>query len=428
MIETPLTLPNGQILKNRLVKGAMTEGLADEVGRPTDDLIRLYERWAEGGTGLLLTGNIQVDRDHLERAGNVIIDREPDALMADRLSRLAEAGKRNGARIWAQLSHAGRQTPRNINSAPKAPSAVPLTSFAGVCADPVAMTHDEILDVVQRFVTAARAVKAAGFDGIQLHGAHGYLFSQFLSPTSNLRDDEWGGSLANRAKLLLTVLDEVKRAVGPDFGVGVKLNSADFQRGGFEIDDSIQVSKWLDEGGVDFIEISGGTYEAPMMVGYNAGAQKVTRAREAYFIEFAPRIRAALKRAKLLVTGGFRSRAAMEEALANDGIDLIGIGRPLCGYPDASEQILSGSQPALPRYEDLIQIGPGLLSQRSPIGFFKTLNSKMCQLWYYQNIVRIAQDRMILRPGQLFKAGLEFRKMDAAKAEALLANRPKDMQ
>lgn len=427
-ITAPLVLPNGQTLKNRLVKGAMTEGLADARGRPTPELIRLYERWADGGTGLLLTGNIQIDRAHLERAGNVIIDRVPDAAMAALLGQFARAGQRADTRNWAQLSHAGRQTPFNINPAPKAPSVVKLKPPTGMkMGEPVALTEAEIGQVIEGFVIAAQACQQAGFDGVQIHAAHGYLLSQFLSPKSNQRSDQWGGSLENRARLLLEVARRIKPLTSASFGLAVKLNSADFQRGGFELDDSVTVAHWLDAIGIDFLEISGGNYEAPEMVGFTEdtgqGAQKSTHAREAYFLEFAPRIAAALARSKLLVTGGFRTAAAMNGALNQDQVDLIGIGRPLCAAADTSARLLAGTITELPRHEDEVQLGGGILSQRSPIGLIKRLTVMMSQAWYYQNLVRLAKDQTVLRPGQLFKAVLEYTRHDSGKAKALKAAR-----
>ena len=427
-ITAPLKLPNGQTIKNRLIKGAMTEGLADAAGRPTPALIRLYERWADGGSGLLLTGNIQIDGHHLERAGNVVIDRVPDAAMADLLGQLARAGQRGGARNWAQLSHAGRQTPFNINPHPKAPSVVKLKPPTGMkMGDPVALTEAEIGGIIAGFVIAAQACQAAGFDGVQIHAAHGYLLSQFLSPKSNQRTDQWGGTLENRARLLLEVARAILPLTSASFGLAVKLNSADFQRGGFELADSVTVARWLDEIGIDFLEISGGNYEAPEMVGFTEdtgqGAQKSTHAREAYFLEFAPRIAAALSRTKLLVTGGFRTAAIMNAALNEDQVDLIGIGRPLCAAADTSAQLLAGTITELPRHEDEIRLGNGILSPRSPIGLIKKLTVMMSQAWYYQNLVRLAQDQTVLRPGQLFKAVLEYSRHDAGKAKALKAVR-----
>lgn len=421
-IADPLTLPTGQRVKNRLVKAAMTEGLSDHAGRPTSALIHLYQRWADGGAGLLLTGNIQVDRLHLERAGNVIVDREPDDFTAAQLRNFANAGKRNDTRIWAQISHAGRQSAININGAPKGPSAIRVQSTGPLKnGQPVALTEAEIIDVIERFVRAARVLKEAGFDGVQIHSAHGYLLSQFLSPKSNVRADRWGGSLENRARLLLEVVRRIKALTGPEFGLAVKLNSADFQRGGFDTDDSVKVARWLDEIGIDFLEVSGGTYEAPRMVGFTGNARRSTQAREAYFLEFAPRMRAALTNTKLMVTGGFRSVSVMNDALSKDGVDLIGIGRPLCVEPDISVRLVAGTATEAPRYENMLRLGPGLFSQKSPLSFFRRWNGMLSQPWYYSNIVRLSEDRPTYGTGRLLAAALSYRSRDAKLAEKVSA-------
>lgn len=422
-IAQTLSLPNGQTVKNRLAKGSMTEGLADPAGRPTAELIRLYERWSAGGIGLMLTGNVQVDRLHLERAGNVIIDRDPDELMRDRLAAWAIAGKSSGSGMWAQLSHAGRQTPFNINPAPKAPSAIglslgPVAKFGA----PQAMTEDDIANVERSFVRAASIAQAAGFDGIQVHSAHGYLLSSFLSPLTNQRTDRWGGSLDNRARLLLAIVRSVREAVGSSFGVAVKLNSADFQRGGFDIADSVQVAGWLDDAGIDLLEVSGGNYEAPRMAGIkhgSDGAQAATKAREAYFLEFAPRIRASLARAKLMVTGGFRSATAMNEALSSDGVDLIGLARPLCAAPDSPNDLLSGRVDAMPRFEQQLSVGPGFLSPQSRFQSIKALNAGAAQAWFCEQMVRLGEGLEPDRPRKLLKAAAAYKKRDARKAAEL---------
>ncbi len=232
LLSQPLQLPCGVELPNRLAKAAMTEGLATPDGVPTPALNTLYRRWSAGGAGLLLTGNVIVDRDHLERPGNVVIDREPDPKMAQALAAWAQACTVGGNQAWVQLSHAGRQTMKTVNPHPRAPSAVKLGLPGGQFGAPVALTVEEITGLVERFAVAARAVCRAGFTGIQVHAAHGYLLSQFLSPRSNQRQDAYGGSLENRARLLLQVVAAVRDAVGPTVAVAVKLNSADFQRGG----------------------------------------------------------------------------------------------------------------------------------------------------------------------------------------------------
>lgn len=392
-IENILALPNGQSLGNRIVKAAMTEGLADPAGRPSPELVTLYERWSRGGAGLLLTGNVLVDGRHLERPGNVVIDGPPDPMKTEQLARWAQAAKSGGASVWVQLSHAGRQTPITINPTPHAPSSVQIElGRSGLFGTPMAMTHAQIAEVRRHFFEAALVVKEAGFDGIQIHAAHGYLLSSFLSPLTNKRDDEWGGSLENRARLLLEIVHAIRVAVGPSFGVGVKLNSADFQRGGFDIDDSVKVAQWLDEAKIDILEISGGNYESPRMIDLalkGPAEDRRANVREAYFLEFAPRIKASLGRAKLMVTGGFRTRAAMDRALIDEGVDLIGIARPFCGWPDAPHKILSEVSKDLPAFEDRLRLGPGVLGPRSRFPLIRAINAAGAQAWYFEQIVRL---------------------------------------
>ena len=336
-ISEPLRLPCGATLPNRLAKGAMTEGLATPDGVPTQALQTLYRRWSQGGAGMHLTGNVIIDRDHLERPGNVVIDRAPDAEMKAALAAWAKAGTEAGNHLWMQISHAGRQTQALVNKTPKAPSAVKLGLPGGQFGEPVPLTGEEIEDLIGRFVTAATAAKEAGFTGVQIHAAHGYLISQFLSPRANQRTDQWGGSLENRMRFVLEAFKEIRKQTGEGFIVGVKLNSADFQKGGFSEDESIAVVKALDALGVDFIEISGGTYEAPAMT----GVKQSTRQREAYFLEFAEKVRGEVKTA-LMVTGGFRTRSGMDAALQSGACDLIGIARPLAVETDAPNNLVAG--------------------------------------------------------------------------------------
>jgi 2,4-dienoyl-CoA reductase-like NADH-dependent reductase (Old Yellow Enzyme family) len=253
----PLRLPCGAVLPNRLAKPAITEGLATPRGWATPELERLYEGWARGGFGLLISGNIIVDADHLERPGNVIIDQTPYGEEGARLRKWTAVARRHGAHFWAQLSHSGRQTPKAVNAHPLSPSAVELGLPPGLFGKPRAMSADEIAEVVAQFAIAARVAKSVGFTGVQIHAAHGYLISSFLSPKVNHRTDEWGGSLENRARLLMSIVAAVRKAVGPSFPIGVKLNSADFQKGGFGANESEEVALMLQEAGVDLLEISG---------------------------------------------------------------------------------------------------------------------------------------------------------------------------
>ncbi|MDE0956787.1 MAG: NADH:flavin oxidoreductase/NADH oxidase family protein [Pseudomonadales bacterium] len=391
-----LTLPCGAVLPNRLSKAAMTEGLATAEGIPTAELARLYGLWSDGGAGMLLSGNIIIDKDHLERPGNVVIDRPPSPQMHDALVGWATAATRNGNQFWAQISHAGRQTQKLVNKNPKAPSAVKLGLPGGQFGEPVALMIDEIHDIVQRFGVCALAVKEAGFTGVQIHAAHGYLLSQFLSPRSNQRIDAYGGDLANRARALLEVVASVRAAVGPDFPVAVKLNSADFQKGGFAFEESLQVAQWLQEASIDLIEISGGTYEQPKLLGL-AGMEEEekqnvvqsTMMREAYFVDFAIAMREKVS-VPLMVTGGFRLRAAMEQALESGATDLIGLGRPMCVMTDAPNQLMAGLE-ELPRYENYLSLFPAWLAWMGNVKILKAVAGFAVQYWFYAQIDSIGR-------------------------------------
>ena len=391
-----LELPCGAVLPNRLSKAAMTEGLATADGLPTAELARLYGLWSDGGAGMLLSGNIIVDKDHLERPGNVVIDRPPSDEMQEALKRWAEAATRNGNHFWAQISHAGRQTQKLVNPNPKAPSAVKLGLPGGQFGEPVVLTSVEIEEIIVRFGICAAAVKKAGFTGVQIHAAHGYLLSQFLSQRSNLRTDEYGGDLANRARVLLAVVASVRAAVGPDFPVAVKLNSADFQKGGFAFEESLQVAQWLQEASIDLIEISGGTYEQPKLLGLSGmeeeekqNVAESTLMREAYFVDFAVAMGEKVN-VPLMVTGGFRQRAAMEQALQSGSADVIGLGRPMCVMTDAPNQLINGLD-ELPRYEDSLSLFPKWLAWLGNLKMLKAVAGFAVQYWYYGQIDAIGR-------------------------------------
>lgn len=427
-LSEPLRLPCGQTLPNRLAKAAMTEGLADPLNRASERHVRLYKRWAAAGLGLILTGNIQIDRKHLERAGNVVIDgkQSPEQLAA--LKSWTAASKSGGAQVWAQISHSGRQTPKAVNPNPSAPSAVKLALPGGQFGDPRAMTADEVKDTIQRFAHTAAVARETGFTGVQIHAAHGYLLSEFLSPRVNQRTDEWGGSLENRARLLLESIKAVRAEAGGDFAVSVKLNSADFQKGGFSSEDCLQVVAWLNDAGIDLLEISGGSYEQPKMAGMD-GLEPVveerlrasTRAREAYFIDYAAAV-AKVARMPLMVTGGFRTRAGMDEALAAGATHVIGIGRPLCGDPLSAKRLLTGESQSLPAYEKTLRIGPGWLGPNSPLTFLKMINGWGAQGWHCLQLLRMGDG---LDPDLRMTVLQAFRKYaanEAAAAKALIRN------
>ncbi|UZE96746.1 NADH:flavin oxidoreductase/NADH oxidase family protein [Alkalimarinus alittae] len=332
------TLKNGTVIKNRLFKSAMSEQLGTKDHNPTKGLATLYKTWAEGGLGLSITGNIMIDRTALGEPKNVVLDTQSDL---EPFKNWAQAGSVNGSHIWTQLNHPGKQIPNFITKEPVAPSAIALENgLEKGFNQPRALTEDEIFEIINKFATAAELSKQAGFTGVQIHGAHGYLVSQFLSPRHNQRDDQWGGSLENRMRFVLSVYQAIREKVGADFPIGIKLNSADFMRGGFTEEDSMEVVKALANAGIDLIEISGGTYESPSMVGHKM--KPTTQKREAYFLEYAEKVRSLID-TPLVVTGGFRSADGMVTALRSGATDFIGLARPLAVYPNLPNELMANA-------------------------------------------------------------------------------------
>jgi 2,4-dienoyl-CoA reductase-like NADH-dependent reductase (Old Yellow Enzyme family) len=338
----PLTLPNKAVISNRLAKAAMEENMADRGQVPGESLRRLYSNWASGGAGLILSGNVMIDPTALTGPGGVVLDeRQP----IEPFKAWARAAMRDGGQTWLQINHPGRQVFAAMGQEAVAPSAIGLDMGAYSHLFPVPRALDEagIAAIVARFVTTARLAEAAGFSGVQIHAAHGYLISQFLSPLTNRRTDAWGGELHNRARLLLDVVKGVRAAVAPGFSVAVKLNSADFQKGGFEASDAVQVVRWLNELAVDLVELSGGSYESPAMQGApQAGS---TAAREAYFLDFARDV-SAVARMPVMVTGGIRRRAVAEQALlpseGRPGVAMVGIASAFAFEPNLPERWRDG--------------------------------------------------------------------------------------
>ena len=343
MIDRPLALPCGAVLPNRLAKAAMSEALGDANNDVPDGMIALFRQWGEGGAGMIVTGNIPVDRDHLEHAANVVLDDDSDSAQ---LRKLAQAGTCGGAVLLAQLNHAGRQTPASVNPNPLSVSdeKLALNGYA----KPRKATSAELEQVVAKFVRAASLAKAAGFGGVEIHAAHGYLLSSALSPRINRRDDEWGGTTEKRARLPAAVVREVRAACEKPFVVGVKLNASDFQKGGLTHSQSAESAAILQDAGADFVEISGGNFEAPTAYQHASGARDPER--EAYFLEYARKTKAAL-RVPVVATGGFRSRAAMEFALSENGADVVGMARPFIVAPDFPAKLLRGEIDSAPAPE-----------------------------------------------------------------------------
>lgn len=339
LLGKPCLLPCGVTVNNRIIKSAMSEAMASKNHAPTKQMENLYNIWSKGGAGLLVTGNVMVDSRHLGEPGNVVVEDETYLL---KLSSWAQAGKANGNQIWMQINHPGKQSQSLWNKDPVAPSAIPLALKSFKL--PRALSAEEILEIIKRFGKTAGIAKKAGFTGVQIHGAHGYLVSQFLSQRHNHREDEFGGSLINRLRFLSEIYNSIRSEVGSDFPVSVKINSSDFQKGGFSESESLTVIKRLTEMGIDLIEISGGNYEVPAMM-----AQKKIKSnrkmREAYFLRFAEKAKGCTN-IPLAVTGGFRSPQVMAAAIKSGAVDFVGLARPLALEPDFPSRILAGDNVA----------------------------------------------------------------------------------
>ncbi|KAK2603083.1 hypothetical protein N8I77_009566 [Diaporthe amygdali] len=367
---------------NRLLKSSMAEASSSwdvndlpARGIPTKEYVELYRRWGEGGWGIIQTGNIMIDYEHMSAAGDSVIT--PEASMEgerfERFQATAAAAKAHGALVIGQVNHPGRQIPSKMAKESISASAVQLKPHAGMTFPPTrAATTDEIARIVDAFAHAAEFLEAAGFDGIELHAAHGYLLAQFLSPTTNKRIDAYGGSITNRLRIVSEVCAAVRARTSPGFILAIKLNSVEFQAEGLTTADAAELVAALQGAGVDYLELSGGTYE-------NFGFERKkdsTRSREAFFLEFAERVVPALgpadkRRTKVFITGGLRSAGAMVEAL--DVVDGVGIARPAVQEPSLALGLLNGQVKgaikALPPFEtDFAMSGFGAWSQMRAIG------------------------------------------------------------
>ncbi|MET7394131.1 NADH:flavin oxidoreductase/NADH oxidase family protein [Dactylosporangium sp. NPDC005572] len=398
VLSTELRLSNGVVLSNRLAKAATSEHLADRRGAPTRQLIRAYQQLAMSGVGLMISGNVMIDGAALEGARNVVIE---DGRHLEQLRAWASVTDGTPVRFLLQLSHPGRQTMRGHSVAGRAhdvvsASAVPLTVGGRLFPAPRELTDAEVGIVIERFATAARVAAQAGFAGVELHAAHGYLISQFLSPLVNRRTDQWGGSIEHRMRFLLEIVRAVRAATPASFILAVKLNSADFQRGGFASDDALVVARALEREGVHLIELSGGTHESTAMVD-GAPIRESTRAREAYFLTFAERFAREVT-VPLMVSGGFRTRTAMIDAVCGGSVAVVGLARPIAHEPDFPRRILAGT------------------TERSraqiPSVGIKPVDDLLNSAWHQQQIARLGRGKPV-RPN---------RRPTVALAIALLTN------
>lgn len=335
LLFTPITLPNGTTIKNRFFKSAMSEGMGTKNFQPKKNIATLYKRWAEGGTGLIITGNIMVDPKGTAEPGNIVFDKNSNMEI---LKNWAKQGQQHGAKVMVQLNHPGKQVPKTIAKETVAPSAVPLgNGLNKLFSTPRVLTTSEVEELVQKFVTSAKVAKEAGFSGVQIHAAHGYLISQFLSPHDNRRTDKYGGSLENRMRFLKEIYLGMREELGRDFPIGIKINSTDFKEDGLTEEDSLKTIIELANLGLDFVEISGGTYERPAMMG---ATSKSTN--QVFFAEYSKKLKQKIE-IPVVVTGGIRSINAMSTLLNDNTTDFIGIARPLTIDPNIPNKIKQGT-------------------------------------------------------------------------------------
>ena len=335
LLFTPITLPNGTTIKNRFFKSAMSEGMGTRDFQPKKNIATLYKRWAEGGTGLIITGNIMVDPKGTAEPGNIVFDKNSNMEI---LKDWANQGQQHGAKVMVQLNHPGKQAPKTVSKQTVAPSAVPLgNGLNKLFSTPRALATNEVEELIQKFVTSAKVAKEAGFSGVQIHAAHGYLISQFLSPHDNRRTDKYGGSLENRMRFLKEIYLGMREELGKDFNIGIKINSTDFKEDGLTEEDSLKTIIELADLGLDFVEISGGTYERPAMMG---ATSKSTN--QVFFAEYSKKLKQKIE-IPVVVTGGIRSINAMNTLLNNNTTDFIGIARPLTIDPNIPNKIKQGT-------------------------------------------------------------------------------------
>lgn len=386
----PLQLPCGARLRNRIAKSAMSDSLGDGTGHPTEAQIRLYQRWAEGGAALAIIGEVQGSGKFAEKPGNLVLDGNADL---DRFKVLAHAGAENGARLWLQLGHAGALA-YPPTSVPKGPSALNLPGLT--CAE---MTWDEIEALPFEFARTARLARDAGFGGVELHAAHGFLISQFLSPLFNRRTDEYGGAIVGRMRLLLEVVETVRAAVGPDFPVALKLNSSDQLEGGLGEEDALSVIAALDGTDLDLIDISGGTY----FPGARSASDSSGEGPD--FTDFAKRARGVTTK-PLMATGGFKTMAQAEEAVASGAVDLVGMARALALEPSLPNlwQTRQMAIPAFPRFTDPPEGG--------------------VTAWYTMRLTEIGEDCNLLTTSDLAQAVATYNVRDKERAESWLRHFP----
>ena len=337
VLRSALALPCGAILKNRLAKSPMSDSLGNGAGDPTEAQIRLYERWAQGGAALSSIGEVQVSARFPEKPGNLVLGPQSDQ---QALRSLAGRGVIEGAHLWTQLGHAGALSYLPV-SRPAGPSALDIEGLQ--CAG---MSLEEVQELPGLYARAALRAKTAGFSGVQIHAGHGFLLSQFLSPLFNRRRDGYGGSIEARCRIVLEIIEALRRAVGPSFPVGIRINSTDKLEGGLTEADALEVVRLLDRTSIDLIDISGGTY----FPGAKASSDGASGG--PCFLDFARRAK-AVTGVPVMATGGFKRREQAIDALVDGAVDMVGLARAMVLDPRLAVSWLSesGGDPVFPRFD-----------------------------------------------------------------------------
>lgn len=334
----PIELPCGAVLKNRLIKSAMSDSLGDGAGDPTEEQIRLYERWAEGGAAISLIGEVQGDPRYPEKPGNLVFSEKSNH---QALEQLANRGQIDGAQLWPQLGHAGALSHLPISN-PKGPS--PLDIGGLQCEG---LSAEEVQDLPGMYAAAALHAQSAGFRGVHIHAGHGFLLSQFLSPLFNHRTDGYGGSIEARSRIVIEVIDAVRRAVGPSYPVGIKINSTDKLEGGLTENDALDALRNIGQTSIDLIDVSGGTYFPGA-----AASSEGSSGDGPYFVDFARRAKEVTD-VPIMLTGGFETRAQAANAVTSGAADLVSLARAMVLDANLPQDWLSaeGGDPKFPVFD-----------------------------------------------------------------------------
>ncbi len=342
---------NGMDIKNRFVRSATWEGMATAEGEVTEKLIQTMENLAKGGVGLIISSHAFVSKEGQATPWQTGVY---DDTLVTGLTKMVDSVHNNGSKIVLQLAHAGVHAPSQLTNQP----AMVISDFPELGdMKRKEMDDDDIKNLINSFVAAAVRAKKCGFDGVQIHGAHGYLLSQSFSEAYNKRTDSYGGSLENRCKLLLQVYGKIREAVGKDYPVLIKLNSEDCIDNGLNVSDSLKIAQLLQENGIDAIELSGGTLTSGKLMPSRTGINKVEK--EAYFQKASKLFKKELN-IPIILVGGMRSFEKNEELINSGTTDFISMSRPFIREPDLINRWKEGDLSRPKCLSDNLCFGPGM--------------------------------------------------------------------